>query len=203
LGREAVGLIEWRGAIAEGKVLLEATEIILRGEIRARIPRDSLAVLGIEEGRLAMTSNGESLVLTFGKKEAEAWTRALAKAPPTLAQKLGIGPDKPAFLCGNLSDVAVFDQIAAALVDRPDAAQCLIMQLAEAGDLTTALDLARDSPDKPIWCVYAKGKLARPGDAEIRTAFRQAGFIDTKSCSLSERLTATRYGKKRESPARP
>ena len=48
----------------------------------------------------------------------------------------------------------------------------------------------------PLWCVYPKGKAVNPGDGAIRSALRGAGWIDTKTCAVSERLTATRYARR-------
>jgi hypothetical protein len=42
MGREAEGHAVWRGATGAVKAYLEAGEIILRGEIRARLRRDGL-----------------------------------------------------------------------------------------------------------------------------------------------------------------
>ena len=47
----------------------------------------------------------------------------------------------------------------------------------------------------PLWTVYPKGKAGQFGDTAIRTALRDAGWRDTKSCAVSERLTATRYNR--------
>jgi hypothetical protein len=44
------------------------------------------------------------------------------------------------------------------------------------------------------WAVYPKGTGVAFGDSEIRSLLRALGFRDSKSCSVSERLTATRYG---------
>ena len=38
MGREAVCTCDWAGTVAEVKALLETSELILRGEIRRRVP---------------------------------------------------------------------------------------------------------------------------------------------------------------------
>jgi hypothetical protein len=48
----------------------------------------------------------------------------------------------------------------------------------------------------PLWAVYPKGMAANPGEAAIRSALRSAGWMDNKTCAVSARLTATRYGRK-------
>jgi hypothetical protein len=61
------------------------------------------------------------------------------------------------------------------------------------GDLANAFALAEDAPDLPLWCVYPKGK-STVSDAVVRDYLRGRGYIDSKSCAVSARLTATRYG---------
>ena len=51
----------------------------------------------------------------------------------------------------------------------------------------------RDLQGLRVWCVYRKGKAAPVGDGAIRTAFRDAGWMDIKSCAVSAAWTATLY----------
>jgi hypothetical protein len=71
--------------------------------------------------------------------------------------------------------------------------------LASHADLEAALAVARAAPALPLWCVYGKGKHGGIGDAAIRKYLRDHGYIDSKSCAVSDNLTATRYGAKQES----
>ena len=69
----------------------------------------------------------------------------------------------------------------------------LIARIDDADDLAKALAEHGAMPQLPLWAIYPKGKQAAFGDAPIRDALRSAGFRDTKSCAVSDRLTATRY----------
>ena len=42
MGRESDAWLGYNGASGAGKILLESTEIILRGAVRARIPRSAI-----------------------------------------------------------------------------------------------------------------------------------------------------------------
>ena len=73
----------------EVKALLETTELIVRGEIRKRIPFRDLQDLRVEHGKLCFTTGGDAVALFLGEAPSQAWAKAIS-TPPTLAKKLGI-----------------------------------------------------------------------------------------------------------------
>lgn len=193
MGREAEALCHWAGSSGQARILLESAEIILRGEVRARIPRASIRSFRAEDGDLTVDAAAGRLVAELGGTLAESWAAALAKPPPSLAAKLGVGPGNPAFVTGDLSDAPLSGALAGATVAAASDARQIVAVLMSRADLDAALSLAADHPDLPVWCVYAKGAKADPGDAAIRAGFRAAGWMDTKTSAVSDRLTATRY----------
>lgn len=196
MGREAIAQCSWAGQTAEAKVLLESQEIILRGGIKARIPRSSITAFAAEGDMLRVTAPGGTLEARLGEKEAAKWAEALAKPAPSLASKLGIGGEKPAFLHGETDDEALLDALAGHhSVDRAGQASVVIAMIAGEGDLDAAVELA-GAHGLMLWCVYLKGKAAAFGDTAIRSYLRGAGWMDNKTCAVSDRLTATRYGRK-------
>jgi hypothetical protein len=194
MGRELTALTRWRGVQAEAKVLLESTELILRGAHKARLSRAALANWRAADDGLHLMADGEPLYIAMSQLDANRWIKALGTPPPSLAVKLGVGPDRPVRLIGRAGDVALAEALTGACSDQ--AAQLLAVIEDPAG-LSQALTAAYAAPDLPIWCVYPKGKAADPGDAAIRSAFRAAGWTDSKSCAVSDRLTAMRYMIKR------
>ncbi len=199
MGREAEALCHWAGTSGQAHILLESAEIILRGEVRARIPRASIRSFRADGGDLTVDAAAGRLVAELGGTLAASWAAALAKPPPSLAAKLGVGPGKPAFVMGDLSDAALADALSGATVSAASDAALIVAVLLFRADLDPALSLATAHPALPVWCVYAKGPRADPGDAAVRAAFRAAGWMDTKTSAVSERLTATRYNR----PAAP
>ncbi len=196
MGREAVALVHWRGAVDEVRALLEAQEIILRGAIRARLARAGISQVSAEDGCLTCIWEGERLVIELGEREAAKWRDALLKPPPSLAAKLGIGPESRAFVMGDCSDPEFNQALSGLTCQTPDAAQILVAIIQSDSGLATAHATAQEHPDLLLWCVYPKGKNAAPGDTAVRAFLRARGYIDTKSCAVSARLTATRYGRK-------
>jgi hypothetical protein len=193
MGREAIAVAHWKGEIAEVKALLESTEIILRGEIRARIPRATISSFSVDDDVLNVMSAGQSLCLDLGHVEATKWAAILSKPLPTLAQKLGIDASRRAFVIGQVDDAELAKALSGAVTQtRQDAAVLLAILTTEA-DLVEAVTLGQETPHCPVWCVYGKGKFATVSDSAIRSAMRASGFIDNKTSGVSDRMTATRY----------
>lgn len=196
MGREAVAVAHWQGAVEEVKALLESQEIILRGAIKARIARGGISSISVAGDTLSLRSDGEPLVLELGAKEAAKWRESLRKLPPSLTVKLGVGPDSQVFVMGSCDDRDLSEALAGATCPSPGEAYVLLAILESEADLAAAFDTAKQHPKLFLWCVYRKGKTAEFGDTAIRVFLREHDYIDSKSCAVSAQLTATRYGRK-------
>jgi len=192
MGKEAQAILEVNGSAVTVKALLESTELILRGALRRRIARDQLRQARVEGDALVFEAGGESLCLRLGADTAVRWLRALQTPPPTLADKLGLKPGVRALCLGPCADAALQAAVSAYRVENPADATLLIAELNEARDLEAVLAVEATQPGLPIWTVYRKGPVAF-GDTAIRALLRARGFVDSKSCAVSEPLTATRY----------
>lgn len=146
----------------------------------------------VEGDDLCLRSDGEPLVLTLGAKEATAWVKALEKPLPSLAAKLGVSSTAPAWRIGGPPPDEIAVALAGADVTGPQDAALILAVLTGPGDLAAAL-AAGQAHGLRVWCVYGKGKGAAVRDAEVRAAFRGAGWMDIKSCAVSETFTATLY----------
>ncbi|MEM8538343.1 MAG: hypothetical protein AAGF56_10850, partial [Pseudomonadota bacterium] len=139
------------------------------------------------------TADGHQLVITLPADEAARWHKALLKKPPTLADKLGIATDTCVFVAGECNDRALKEAIAIAETTVPEQASVLLAMVFTQVDLEKAADLGSDNADKHVWMINRKGKDAAIGANVIRTHMRNKGFIDSKSCAVSDQLSATRY----------
>ena len=191
MGREAAAEVRFGDQSGPAKLLLEADALILRGAVRARIPRDAIRSYAVNGDDLTIATDLGTLRATLGAPEAAAWLRALAKPRPTLAQKLGVSPTHPARVLGQITDAT----LAAALLGATTEADAaiLIAELTSPDAMDRALTEAQLHPGAALWGVTEKGKAAGLSDADLRRHMRAAGYIDTKSCAVSDRFTATRY----------
>lgn len=192
MGREAVCTAIWQGATAEVKALLESSEIILRGDLRARIARSGITGVVVQGDALVVDVAGSALTLELGSVEAAKWAAALLKAPPTLAEKLGLGGGKRAVVLGVVEDDALAAALDGATVAAPDDAHMIVAVVRTEADLASALETARTAA-LPVWIVAGKGKFATVSDSAIRTLMRTNGYIDSKTSGVSDRWSATRY----------
>jgi hypothetical protein len=192
MGRESSGLIRFRGATGAGKLLLESDELILRGAVRTRLPRGSLAGWQAVGADLVIATAEGPLVATLDEAEARAWVAALSRPAPTLAQKLGLSEATPGHALTPIEDAA----LAAALALHPASfarAAILLAEVTQPGLLDHALAAWRQGAPRPLWIATIKGRASPLSEDVVRSALRGAGLIDRKTARVSDRMAATCY----------
>ncbi|MFT7722678.1 MAG: hypothetical protein QM788_07580 [Roseateles sp.] len=196
MGREASCTARVGGETAELTALLESTTIVLRGAIRRKWAIAALQGLRVVGGELLFDADGEAVALALGEKEAGKWLAKLQAPPPTLAAKLGVSAENPALLIGPTVgplDPALAEALAQGLTGNVKAARMLVAVISKPGELERMAEFHAAMICKTVWVVHPKGPGAFPSDGEVRAAMRGWGYVDNKSCAVSERLTATRY----------
>ena len=190
MGRESDAWLGYGGASGAGKILLESTEIILRGAVRARIPRSAITSFAQDGDDLVICTPQGELRARLGAKETPRWIAALAKPAPTLAAKLGLSGETPAQVLGDVTDPPLQDALAGCITTRSNV---LIAELNDTASLDAVLSLLTNPSLTTFWGVTVKGKASPLPEATLRSRLRDAGFIDTKSCSVSQTRSATRF----------
>lgn len=184
------------GTHTEGvKVLLESTELILRGPtLRRRYPRAALQQLQVAGEALQFSAAGEHVSLALGAPQARKWLDQISRPPPTLAAKLGVSATQPAMVVGPAADdAALAAALHGATTTDPQAAAMLLAVVLCADDLARAVALHARMAAAALWVVHVKGRSSALGDAAIRADLRARGYVDHKTSAVSERLTATRW----------
>jgi hypothetical protein len=199
MGREAICKCDWAGTIANVKVLLETTEIIVRGEIRKRVRLTELEEVEAQAGRLSFNAGGERVQLFLGADQASKWAKALTAPPPTLARKLGITDKTTVRSIGSLGDEALTAALAEGAQIPAKSPDLIVASVETPKDLDAALKKAESLRAKrvPIWLVYPKGAGHALNESLVRSALLAKGLVDTKVASVSERLTAIRFNPRR------
>jgi len=205
MGREARCACRWGDARGQVTALLETTEVIVRGEVRAHIRRTSLRDVTVRGDTLAFVAEGKSVELELGAKAAASWAAALSKPLPSLARKLGISPETRLYVSRKFDDEGLLAACAegastGASIAKADVAIVLADEGAGIASWLKSTRSTRNVP--PVWIVYAKGRSSPFGETAVRDAMRAAGFMDTKVASVSQTLTALRFVK-RASPLLP
>ncbi len=174
--------------------MLEATELLLRSALKARIPRADLAGFAVEGDDLVVLTPAGALRVSLGAAQAALWLKTLQKPAPSLAAKLGISPQNPAFVIGNLSDAALIAALQGCTLG--DAA-LFVAELPDQAAFEVALAVILPQPQARFWGVTRKGTTLGFSEADLRAQMRGAAFIDSKSCAVSALHTTTGYARVR------
>lgn len=200
MGREVVCTCEWEAQRIQVKALLEPPELILRGEVRRRIPFSQIQQLRASDDRLRFVFEGESYALELGSKLALKWLQAIQTPPPSLAKKLGISQDTVVRTVGAVDDSALEEALSCAKAISDKNADMIVARVDTREDLArtlgaTAKQLAARTP---IWLIYRKGRGHSLSENDVRSMGLAAGVVDTKVAAVSSKLTGLRFVKRRD-----
>ena len=198
MGREAAAQISYQGQTGAGKILLEGAEILCRGAVRMRLPRADILTFAAQGPDLVLTTAQGDLRATMPPGHAALWVAALARPLPDLATKLGVSAQNRAFAATDLHDA----DLLAAVQDRSAPADQAALALAEILNPADLSGILARIGSLPLWAVTVKGKDSPCPEAHLRPLLRALGYVDTKSCAVSARMTATRW-QKRQAKAAP
>jgi len=197
MGREAKAPCAIGAMRETATLLLESREIVVRGAtLKRRFEIARVAHPRVDGDALRFESGGEAVALELGAAQAQKWLQKLQAPPRTLAEKLGIGPDRPAAIHGTVDDAALAEALAGATTDDPARATALVAVVRSLAQLDAAVAAHARLGCRHLWVVCEKGSDAALGDTAIRTALRGRDYVDSKSSAVSERLTATRYARR-------
>jgi hypothetical protein len=200
MGQEANCLCAWnepetRIEGARVKAVLEPPELILRGEIRRRIPFAQMKQVTAQGAWLRFRVDGEAVGLELGEDQAVRWAQKLLKPPPTLAQKLGIMAGCTVRVLGTIEDKA----LAGALKDTRGVARgavdVIVARVDTAAEMRDAWKKAgaQVAAGAALWMVYPKGRGRAINETDVREAGLAAGFVDVKVAAVSADLTALKF----------
>ena len=193
MGREAEGAIRYLGAEGAGRILIEGSEVILRGEVRARLARAAIMAVRVDGDDLVLDTARGPLVATVGAGVAERLRTALLRPVPTLVEKLGVSATARAGCLWPVTD-GVLAAALAGLTAPVAEASLLVAEVLDAQALERLMAALPGLAGRHVWCVNAKGPRVVLPEAQIRAALRGAGWIDSKTTAVSDAVSATRYG---------
>lgn len=203
MGREATCMCEWNGEMARVKALIEPPELILRGEIRRRLPFSELRQLRAEGGALRFKFGSDAVTLKLDASSAEKWAKAILTPPPSLAKKLGITPESTVWMIGEIDDVEIERALTEARRAARKGANVIVARVNTAAELARAFKMAakETSNGVPIWIVYRKGPGHAFSESDVREAGLAAGIVDVKVASVSPLLAGLKFVR-RKNPKR-
>jgi hypothetical protein len=195
MGQEAICQCDWNGETARVKALVEPPELILRGEIRRKLPFSALRQVRAEHDALRFKFGSDVVALKLGHATAEKWAKAILTPPPSLAKKLGITAESTVWVIGTVDDAALETALSEATKASRKGADVIVARVNTAVELARAFKSAakETSAGVTIWIVYRKGPGHPIGEADVRSAGIAAGIVDVKVASVSPQLTALKF----------
>ena len=200
MGREAQCTCVWNGAKSKVKALLEPPELILRGEMRRKVPFAKMKLVRADGSWVRFTFEGEAVALELGDGMAAKWVEALLKPTPTLAKKLGITPETTVRMIGPVDDSALKSVLAEAKDVSERKGDLILARVDTPADLSAVLKRSADhlKAGVPIWFIYRKGPGHPLNENQVRDAALATNIVDTKIAAVSAEFSALRFVKRRQ-----
>ena len=178
----------------DAKVLLESDELILRGAVRARIPRGDVRDATTRAGVVTVRYAAGTLTLKLGT-DAPKFVKKLLEPVKSRCEKMGISAGSRAVVLG-IDDPDLGAELTAlgvTVTSRAGASERLILlAVTTPRDLTKIGTAAKSlATDGALWVVHPKG-VAGVKDTDIFATARSAGLTYTKVARFSETHTAER-----------
>ena len=191
MGLEAKAAAKWNGAAsAPGKLQLETAELLFRGDFRLKIPLASIQSAEARGGWLEVRSTEGSGSFELGAA-AEKWVDKILH-PPSRIGKLGVKPGMRVSIVGEM-DEDFLAELPAGAGSKKKESDVLFIRIEDLEDLRQVFTLGKYlAPRGAIWAIYPKGQKHLK-ESDVRTAFREAGFIDIKVAAFSATHTSLKF----------
>jgi hypothetical protein len=195
MGREARCRVHFQGKITEAKVLLETNEIVVRGDLKLKVPLAEARDVRAVDGRLSLSFGQGAVAFELGP-DAEKWARRIV-APPSRLDKLGVKQGQKVLLL-DATDARFAGELAERTGARPlthaQTGADVIFFEARAKKALAALPKLKGclTDAGALWILRPKGDPAI-SERDVMDAGRAAGLTDVKVVAFSEHLTAEKF----------
>ena len=97
-------------------------------------------------------------------------------------------------MIGKVGDAQLDAALKSNTTPTPQQAALFIAVTRDEAQLATALK-TYGKAQAPLWLINVKGPKSALGENTIREKLRALGFMDTKTCAVSVKLSGTRYNR--------
>ena len=191
MGQEIECTARFRRQVSHGKAKLEPDSLSFKGGFRLSIPLKEAKSVEARRGKLRVTFGGEAAIFDLGRL-AETWALKI-RYPKSLIDKLGVKAGSKTTVVG-IEDENFWNQLKERTSDvslrlRKEADNLFFG--AETVAALSKLERLHEyiRRNGAIWVVAPKG-VARIREADVLSAAKTAGLVDTKVVSFSETHTA-------------
>jgi len=180
---------------SEGKVLLETSELIFRGDFRLKIPFAQMKSVKAVDGELQIAFAEGKAAFELGP-QAEKWAQKILH-PKTRIEKLGIKRGAKIALLRKLDETFLAElreantSVTAGKIAAD--AECIFLVAESSKDLAQTTKIAKALEGAAaLWIVYPKGRKDITENDVIGSG-RKAGLKDVKVVGFSPTHTALKF----------
>jgi hypothetical protein len=185
MGQERKCAVDFNGRTAEGRALLETTELIFRGGFRLKIPFKAISKFTAADGKLTVEFPEGVAIFHLGAAAAK-WAVKIQN-PLARLDKLGVKAGTKYRVIGAQEEDFV-RELAAMGASEVSSGEELVFLKAESKS-----DLAKiPGHGAPVWIIYPKG-IRSITENDVLAAGRAAGLVDIKVASFSPTHTALKF----------
>jgi hypothetical protein len=204
MGNEVKCRVRFGKQESEGKVLLETSEIIFRGDFRLKIPFAAMKSVKVVDGGLQGRTAEGLAIFDVGAGTAEKWREKILH-PKSRIEKLGVQAGSKVTLIGfDKMDREFVSEIEKATGVTPKAlkdevrdAQWIFLKAETGTELAQISKVAKGMRGAVgLWVVYPKGNAKRPHgitEGDVLSVGRAAGLKDVKVVGFSPTHTAMKF----------
>jgi hypothetical protein len=195
LGQQKSCSVRFGDKVSEGKALLEADELIFRGEIRLTIPFKQMRSVEARDGELRVAFEEGEAVFVLGA-QAATWAQKILH-PKSLLDKLGVKPGMNVAVVGVEDDTFLEDLRARTkhvTVGSARSGSDMVFVAVEGPKDLGALTGLKTAikPDGAAWVVFRKGRKDFNENDVLRGGLA-AGLVDVKVVRFSDTHTACKF----------
>lgn len=200
MGNEVNCRVRYGKQESEGKVLLETSEIIFRGDFRLKIPFAAILSAKVVGDELQLQTAEGVAIFELGASAAQKWREKILH-PKTRIEKLGIKPEMKVSLIGFedqdeefLKELQTTEAVMTpAKNGLPKECDCILLRTDTKQQLAQVATIARKMLGAmALWIIYPKGqKHITEGD--VFAAGHKAGLTDIKVVRFSATHSALKF----------
>ena len=195
MGNEATCIVRFGKQQSAGKVLLETSEVLFRGDFRLKIPFSSIKSAKSVNGELRLRTPEGLAVFELGDA-ATKWCDKILH-PKSRLEKLGVKPAAKVSLLGSFDEEFLRElRELNSLVTNGKAAQdaeWIFFAADSQKDLAQVSKLAKSLEGAAaLWIVYPKGRKDIT-ENDVLAAGRKAGLKDVKVVGFSATHTGLKF----------
>lgn len=195
MGNELKCTVRFGREVSEGKVLLETSEVLFRGEFRLKIPFASIKSAKAVDGELRLDTANGLAIFEIGPA-AEKWREKILH-PKTRIEKIGVKPGTKVSLVGKF-DADFLEELKpfAPSVNKGKVSadsETIFFAAASLKELSSIAKIAKCLKGATaLWIVYPKGQKTIT-ENDVIVAGRKTGLKDVKVVGFSATHTALKF----------